>query len=91
MVNDRYVEATRAGVFAGAINMVNTLSDKYVDAFAENFTKWDAIMSGRERVDLNMQPIAGYFRTQKQSATYLAAWLDARCAGLGEAFKEQAK
>ena len=91
MVNDRFVEAERAGVFSGAVNMVNTLSDKYVDAFAENFEKWDAIISGRERVDINMQPIAGYFRTQKQAATYLAAWLNARCAGLGVALKEQAK
>ncbi len=91
MVNDRYVEATRAGVFSGAINMVNTLSDKYVGAFAENYAKWDDVISGKVRVDLLMQPIAGYFRTQKQAATYLAAWLDARCAGLGVALSEQAK
>lgn len=84
MVNERWDAAVNAGVFTKASEMIDTLSDLYVNDFKENFTKWSQAMG--KKIDMNQSDYVTYFVNQRQAADMLKIWLDTRVEGLSTAF-----
>lgn len=86
---EKWSEAQEAGVFTRLIEMIETLSNKYVAQFEENYTKWSKSMG----LKLNgYQPdVVKYFVTQKQASEYLVIWLNERINGLSTAIQNKIK
>lgn len=89
MVYARWQEAQMMGVFDSLLEMIDTMTTKYEEAYNENFTKWSQSLG----ITLSgYQPeLVKYFVTQKQASQYLRIWLEARLEGLNTALKNKAK
>ena len=88
MVYARWQEAQMMGVFDSLLEMIDTMTTKYEEAYNENFTKWSQSLG----ITLSgYQPeLVKYFVTQKQASQYLRIWLEARLEGLNTALKKKA-
>lgn len=74
-VSEKWKEARDAGVFDGALDLINAYSTEYSSYYTKNYKKWNnmGVNVGGELV-----PAAEGFRNQKQAADYLYNWLQTR-------------
>lgn len=87
-VENKWNEAYSAGVFTKASEMLNELSLKYIDDFAENFKKWSGSIS--KKIDMYQPDLVQYFVNQRQAGEYLKVWFDNRIEGLNVALPREA-
>ena len=89
MLYERYNMAKEAGLFTSLLTMVETLSNKYVSDFKENYEKWPNCLG--IKLSAYQPDEITYFVTQKQAADYLRFWLEERINGLGSALKSKSE
>ena len=85
----RWEDAKQANVFSSLLDMIDTYTNIYAEAFVENNNKWPQAMG--IKLSEYQPSIITYFVTQKQASDFLRIWLEARINGLSTAFKNKAK
>lgn len=88
LVNDRFNEADKAGVFEDIVKMIDDMTEVYADAYAENYARWPRSI-GRKIESQQVDKIAT-FRTQADASAYLKTWFTQRINNLKVLFATQA-
>ena len=87
MVEAKFDQAEKAGVFTGVIEMVNTYAEIYEADFAKNYEKWPQCLRAIEGGSQNSQAVN--HQNQASSAAYVASWLSERIANYKQMMKER--
>ena len=87
MVNARWLEAVEAGVFTGAVQMIDDTTAAYAEAFARNFDPFPS-RSYSTNVERNVN--VSTFHSQADAAAYLKTWFNNRVSSMTTLFAQQA-
>ena len=74
-VKAKWQDASDAGVFDGALDMIRAYQRTYADEYAENYRRWPNLGMN---VGGELLPEAQGFRTQSEAADHLYQWLRVR-------------
>ena len=78
-----------AGMFTGALSMIDYFAVNYADVYAKNFARWSECI-GRKMENQQIDLIAT-FQTQAEAAAYLKSWLETRITNLNDLIDKKVK
>lgn len=77
-----------AGTFDGVIGMIDYYANAFATYYAKNFNKWQACIGNK--IEDSQTDLVLSFKTQKDAANYLKAWLQERITNLERLFGAKA-
>ena len=91
-VNERFDEAAAAGVFSGALEMMETVNQVNAEAYRRNGERWAEDGSGNGSGGSGGSAGSGSAssQTQEEAARSLITWLEGRIANLDRLINERA-